>query len=104
MTVSLSRQIGCVEREIAMRKRVYPRLVAAGKMRAAMASFEIGDMEAVLETLRWLQENGKAGRDAGVLRVAIQRIDGINDNPAHYNSEINAVCDEILRPHLIEAP
>jgi len=34
------------------------------------------------------------------LRAAIQRIDGINDNPAHYNAEINAVCDTILRPHL----
>lgn len=36
------------------------------------------------------------------LLAAIQRIDGINDNPAHYNSEINAVCDAILRPHLVK--
>lgn len=31
------------------------------------------------------------------LTAAIQRIDGINDNPAHYNPDINAVCDSILR-------
>ena len=36
------------------------------------------------------------------LRAAIARIDGINDNPAHYNAEINAVCDTVLRPHLNE--
>ena len=34
------------------------------------------------------------------LTAAIQRIDGINDNPANYNVEINAVCDTILRPAL----
>jgi hypothetical protein len=32
------------------------------------------------------------------LRAAISRIDAINDNPAHFNSEINEVCDKILRP------
>ena len=35
------------------------------------------------------------------LHIAIQRIDGINDNPAHYNPEINAECDRILRPELL---
>lgn len=34
------------------------------------------------------------------LRTAIARIDNINDNPAHFNSDINKVCDEILRPQL----
>ncbi len=34
------------------------------------------------------------------LMSAIERIDAINDNPARFNSEINAVCDAILRPHL----
>lgn len=36
------------------------------------------------------------------LRAAINRIDAINDNPADFNSEINAVCDSILRPHLTQ--
>jgi len=31
------------------------------------------------------------------LRAALRRIDGINDNPACYNVEINAVLDEVLR-------
>ena len=34
------------------------------------------------------------------LYAALQRIDAINDNPADFNSEINAVLDEILRPDL----
>jgi DNA repair exonuclease SbcCD ATPase subunit len=34
------------------------------------------------------------------LTNAIRRIDGINDYPANYSPLINAICDEILRPHL----
>lgn len=34
------------------------------------------------------------------LRAALVRIDAINDNPAVFNSEINALCDPILRPQL----
>jgi hypothetical protein len=47
-----------------------------------------------------LAELGRLRADNERLTAAIQRIDGINDNPAHYNSEINAVCDPILRPEL----
>lgn len=50
--VSLPRQIECVEREIAMRRRVYPRWVAVGKMQQAKADDEIAIMEAVVATLR----------------------------------------------------
>lgn len=32
MQISIQEQIKCVEREIAMRKRVYPNLVIRGKM------------------------------------------------------------------------
>jgi hypothetical protein len=39
----------------------------------------------------------KRNAEIAKLFAAIQRIDGINDNPAHYNPEINAVCDSILR-------
>jgi len=38
------------------------------------------------------------------LRTAIKRIDAINDNPADFNSDINEVCDSILRPHLNQQP
>jgi len=33
---------------------------------------------------------------------AIKRIDGINDNPAHFNKAINDVCNTILRPELVD--
>jgi hypothetical protein len=33
--------------------------------------------------------------------AVIKRIDGINDNPADFNTEINAECDRILRPELL---
>ena len=49
--VSLERQIACVEREIAQRRLIYPRLVAGGKMMPAQAREEIVVMKAVLFTL-----------------------------------------------------
>ena len=64
MTVSLNRMIGCVEREIAMRRSVYPRLVASGAKRQSVADLELGDMQAVLATLKWLAENEEAVRAA----------------------------------------
>jgi hypothetical protein len=50
-------------------------------------------------------EIAKAKKDILIERLtnAIRRIDGINDNPATYNAEINAVCDPILR-HLESKP
>lgn len=52
-------QILCVEREIKMRERVYPRFVGQGKMTQAQAEREIDIMRAVLETLMGLQEQGE---------------------------------------------
>lgn len=57
MTVSLTSQIAAVQREIAQRAKVYPRLVAKGQMRQAEAELHIKHMEAVLKTLHWLQAN-----------------------------------------------
>ena len=37
-----------------------------------------------------------------MLRSAIARIDAMNDNPSRYQADINAVCDTILRPHLVD--
>lgn len=53
-TVPLPRQIACVERELRMRRRVYPRLVADGRMAEADATRETWEMQAVLDTLRGL--------------------------------------------------
>jgi len=52
---SLAAQIAEVEREIKMRRDVYARQVANGKMRQSIADYHIGAMEAVLETLRQLE-------------------------------------------------
>jgi hypothetical protein len=54
MYVPYSEQLACVEREVAMRKAVYPRWVGASKMKQAKADAEIRAMEAVAETLRGL--------------------------------------------------
>lgn len=52
MEYPLPAQIACVEREIAMRLRVYPKWVGTGRMTDAKASQEIACMRAVLETLK----------------------------------------------------
>lgn len=49
--ISIADQIACVKREIAMRERVYPRWVTAGKMKQEKADAESATMKAVLETL-----------------------------------------------------
>lgn len=49
MQISLSEQIRCVEREISMRKRVYPGLVIRGKMTEGQKDREIGDEENAIE-------------------------------------------------------
>ena len=48
---SLAEQIACIEREIAMRVRVYPRQISAGRMTQVKADREIALMRAVLTTL-----------------------------------------------------
>ena len=51
-TLSVAAQIKSVEREIAIRREVYPHRVASGKMKQATADYEISAMRAVLQTLR----------------------------------------------------
>ena len=53
---SLRMQIQEVEREIRMRRQVYPRQIALGNMRNGEAVELIETMESVLETLQQLQE------------------------------------------------
>jgi hypothetical protein len=54
MVIPYSAQLDCVEREIAMRKLVYPRWVNDNRMTQRKADEEIRTMEAVRETLRGL--------------------------------------------------
>ena len=49
---SLHGQIACVEREIKMRQRVYPRWVEQERMTQRKADEEIESMQAVLATLK----------------------------------------------------
>lgn len=51
MNIDLQTQIKCIKREIAIRKRVYPRWIDQEKMNIEDAKNEIETMEAVLETL-----------------------------------------------------
>lgn len=50
--IDLKEQIACVQREIAQRLSVYPRLVSKGKMTALRAKVETDRMRAVLKTLQ----------------------------------------------------
>lgn len=60
-TVALADQIACVRRELAMRQRVYPRWVSAGKMTQADSDREITAMIAVLATLQDVQRAREPG-------------------------------------------
>jgi hypothetical protein len=55
MTVTLDQQIAEVERELALRSRVYPGLVAKKKMRQSEADEHTRRMQDVLATLRSLR-------------------------------------------------
>ena len=54
--VSLDRQIQCAERELRMRRSVYPRHVRDSRMPQAKADSEIAAMQAIVETLRGLKK------------------------------------------------
>jgi len=45
-------KLACIEREIKMRERVYPRWVAAGKMSQEKADLELEVMRAIAEDYR----------------------------------------------------
>lgn len=53
---TLHEQIKSVERELAMRRRVYPRLIHEGRMTEAVAAHEIECFEAILVTLQKVEQ------------------------------------------------
>lgn len=59
--IPLADQIACVRREIGMRERVYPKWVAAGRIKPDSADRELATMRAVLATLEALQPNQQGG-------------------------------------------
>lgn len=54
-SVTVAEMIACVERELAMRGRVYPRWVTQGKLTQSAADLELARMTAVRDTLRRAQ-------------------------------------------------
>lgn len=52
MSYSDEEKLKCIEREIKMRRRVYPRWVEAGKMTALQADREISVMESIADDYR----------------------------------------------------
>lgn len=54
---SLGQQIEEVDRELKLRREVYPRWTGSGKMRKAEAEYHLARMESVRKTLIWLREN-----------------------------------------------
>ncbi len=58
--IPLAEQIRCVGREIGLRRNVYPKWVASGRMKQQDADREIAAMEAVLATLKGLEGKGAA--------------------------------------------
>lgn len=55
--ISIEQQISEVQRELALRRNVYPGLVVRGKMRQGEADEHTARLEAVLTTLMWLRDN-----------------------------------------------
>lgn len=64
MTISLAQQIDELRRELLERQRVYPRLIAARKLRQAIADYQVARLQAALDTLLWLQRHEATVRRA----------------------------------------
>ena len=66
--VPLTDQLACVQRELRMRTKAYPRWIQAGRLTDANARHEIEAMAAVVETLRLLVAS-EAAQAAGQLAL-----------------------------------
>jgi hypothetical protein len=54
--VPLTTQIQCAKRELKMRQRVYPRLIAGGQLTRQTTDRELAAMQAIVQTLQQLME------------------------------------------------
>jgi hypothetical protein len=57
MTHTLDQQLAEIDRELTMRRRLYPEWVASGRMRGQTADSQMSAMAAVRETIRQLRQN-----------------------------------------------
>jgi len=53
--IPLEVQVACAKRELALRRNVYPRMVAGKRMNVFKAEEEIAAMQAIVQTLEALQ-------------------------------------------------
>jgi hypothetical protein len=59
-TYELHDLIACAIREVELRKNVYPKFIAQGRMTKEKAAWEIGAMKAIAEKLKnWPPEGGE---------------------------------------------
>lgn len=63
MKFSISAQIVEVEREIALRRSVYARLAYNSPSKKSECEYFMARMEAVLDTLRFLEKHGERFKD-----------------------------------------
>lgn len=54
--ISFDDQIACLARELALRRNIYPKWVAKGKMRQEEADREIALMETALQSVKAFQQ------------------------------------------------
>jgi hypothetical protein len=57
--IPLDEQLQCVEREITLRRKVYPRFIFNHRMTRENADREIARMEAVRESLIWMRDHAQ---------------------------------------------
>jgi len=76
--VSLRLQLACAKRELALRARVYPRLVANERMLQSTATQELAAMSAIVRTLARLveAERGDVERQAELFDARASRGEG----------------------------
>lgn len=57
--ITAADMLACAEREVKMRKRVYPRWVEDGRMSEGTAAHQLACMEEIVKTLRPLAEKDR---------------------------------------------
>jgi hypothetical protein len=65
MKPALDQQIAEIARELALRRAVYPRLIAAGRLRRAVARENLTRLRAALRTLKRLRRTRRRPARAG---------------------------------------
>lgn len=61
--ITLQQQLACAKRELALRRRVYPRLIQQGKLAPNKSEEEIACMEAIVKTLDTQQDLFESSQD-----------------------------------------